>query len=436
MNTRQLHMEMLGHAGRLLLEYNESTGAIHSAVMATAQALDEKTCDVLIAYGGIAITLAGHDTIRMPVHELRYNTALQGRVHRILDDVRHRELDTGEALRQLMRVEAVTPRHLRWVAVALLGIAASCLAGLLGADIGTVIVTGVATGLGLAARQELGRRHCNLLVMPLTAAFIGAVLGGLAIRCGWTHTPGLALIVPALMLVPGPHLINGLLDGIDNYLSMCVARLSLAFGILLASALGIVIGIELALPGPLPVEQAAETNHLDVFSDMLLAGVVTCGFAVFYNTTWPQVGMAAIGGMAGHGLRFMAREADWTLEAATLLGGFAVGIVSAWIARANRIPLAAIAFAGAVTMMPGLQIYRALGGTLHLARLNGNADLSIIADTLGNMSQACLVVGALAVGLIMGAQLVPPRKIRKQEPATLFTNAEADENVAPAGAQR
>src|SRR5205085_10249055 len=157
-------------------------------------------------------------------------------------------------------------------------------------------VVGAASGLGLWVRQELGRRHFSLLVLPLTAAFLGAVLGGLAIRLGWTHSPELVLIVPALMLVPGPHLINGLLDLIENYLPMSLFRLWLAAGILLASALGVVLGVELTLPAPLFPEQGAGADHLNIVSDMALAGVVTCGFAVFYNTPWRHLWMAAAGG--------------------------------------------------------------------------------------------------------------------------------------------
>src|SRR5262249_22737922 len=174
-------------------------------------------------------------------------------------------------------------------------------------------VAGVATGLGLLARQELGRRRFSLLALPLTAALIGAVLGGLAIRLGWTRSPELVLIVPALMLVPGPHLINGLLDLIDNYLPMRLSRFRLAGGILLASALGVVLGVELTLPSAYFAEQSAGADHLNLVSDVVLAGLVTCGFAVFYNTAWRQLWMAAVGGMAAHGLRFLALEAGCRL---------------------------------------------------------------------------------------------------------------------------
>jgi len=232
------------------------------------------------------------------------------------------------------------------------------------------------------------------------------------------------------MVVPGPHLINGLLDLIDNYVPMSIARLGLAMGILLASTLGVVIGIELTRADELATERAAEPVELNVLSDMLLAGVVTCGFAVFYNTAWAQVGLAAVGGMAGHGLRFLALEADWSLEAASVLGGLAVGGVSAWIARSNRTPVAVLAFAGAVTMIPGLQIYRALGGTLHLARLGPVADMPTIATTLGNALNACLVVGAQVLGLVFAARAVLALPAERESRASYSTAARSAEPSA------
>jgi uncharacterized membrane protein YjjP (DUF1212 family) len=406
MGTRRQQTELLVNAGRLLLEYNDSTAAIHRALMATARALGADACQVAVSYGGVTVFLGGEDTASMPVREFRYNNAVQARVHEILELVRLGKLEPATALAHLRTVEADTPRHSRWVAIVILGAAAASLAGILGADFGAVLIAGLATALGLLARQELGRRHFSLFALPLVAAFIGAVLGGLAIRLLWTGTPQLVLIVPALMLVPGPHLINGMLDLIDNHVPMSMARLRLATGILLANALGVVLGVELTLPVSALSEHGTSADHLTLVSDMVLAGIVTCGFAVFYNTSWVQVGIAVAGGMAGHGLRFLALEMGCTLEAATFLGGLAVGVISAWIARYWKTPIAVLAFAGAVTMIPGLQIYRALARALQIARMSGGTDPAMIADGLGNALQACLVGCGLVLGLILGARAV------------------------------
>jgi uncharacterized membrane protein YjjB (DUF3815 family) len=71
-----------------------------------------------------------------------------------------------------------------------------------------------------------------------------------------------------------------------------------------------------------------------------------------------------------------------------------------------KVPFAVIAFAGAVTMMPGMQMYRALGGSLQIAHLKNEAGLPIVAGTIGNALQSSLVVGALALGLILAARVV------------------------------
>jgi uncharacterized membrane protein YjjP (DUF1212 family) len=435
MHTRRQRTELLAHAGRLLLEFNESTGEIHRALAETVRALTDEVCHVAVTYVGVAVSLAGDSPVLMPVRELRNNTALLARIHAILAEVRRGGLGPSEAVARLERVEADTPRHSRWLAVLLLGAAAASLAGLLGADAGAVATAGLATGLGLLARQELVRCRVNFLLLPFTAAFLGAVLAGLAIRQDWTRTPGLALIVPSLMLVPGPHLINWLLDLIDNHLPMSLARLGLAVGILLASALGMVSGMELTLPELLPGEPGAAADHLNLLADMLLAGVVTCGFAVSFNTAWGHIPLAVLGGMAGHGLRFVALEAGWHLESATLLGGLAVGVVSAWMARSKRTPVAVIAFAGVVTMMPGLQMYRALGGALQLARQGDAAELPTVAGTLGNALQACFVVGALTIGLVVGARAVLTLAGEWDTPAGPRAGSHAEAGSVVGGAQ-
>ena len=57
-------------------------------------------------------------------------------------------------------------------------------------------------------------------------------------------------------------------------------------------------------------------------------------------------------------------------------------------------------------MMPGIQIYRALGGAMQLGRA-GCSRLTDIGMTAGFAIEACLVVAALALGLVIGARVVP-----------------------------
>ena len=59
MSVRHLQTDLLLQAGRLLLEYNESTAAIHRALTRTARALTDETSHVVVSYHGVAVSLAG-----------------------------------------------------------------------------------------------------------------------------------------------------------------------------------------------------------------------------------------------------------------------------------------------------------------------------------------------------------------------------------------
>src|SRR5947209_5179802 len=107
--------ELLLTAGRLLLEYNESTAAIHRALTATAMAAAGQPCHVVISYGAVAVSLAGETPALVQVEDLRYNTAVQARVHQTLARVRTGQLTPEAALAALRTVEADTPRYPRWL---------------------------------------------------------------------------------------------------------------------------------------------------------------------------------------------------------------------------------------------------------------------------------------------------------------------------------
>jgi uncharacterized membrane protein YjjB (DUF3815 family) len=108
--------------------------------------------------------------------------------------------------------------------------------------------------------------------------------------------------------------------------------------------------------------------------------------------------------MVGSGLRFLVLDAGYYTETATCVGGLAVGAISALMVRSSRIPIAVIAYAGAVAMIPGLSLYRSLAGALQLARQPYSADPSLVAATLGHALQASIVIAALVLGLILGSR--------------------------------
>lgn len=406
MNPTRVQVELLAAAGRLLLEFSHSARAVHRSLAATAAAFTSEPLQLFVSYRALTVSLGAEGPILLAVGPLRYNSAIQARVHAVLQQVQLGGMSPAAALQQLGSIERDVARPSRWLITASVGLAASSLALLLGADLPAAAVVFVSSALGLWVRQRLGDRHFNALALPFAAALVGALVGGVVIRLGWTSTPELVLAAPALMLVPGPHLLNGVFDLIDDYVPMGMARLALAAGILLASAMGLVVGATLTLAGvDLPQQARERATELSLPVDMVLAGVATYGFAMYFNASWLQVCMAVVSGMIGHGGRFIALASGYSLEAATLFGGIAVGCVAAWMTRSGKTSVSVVAFAGAVSMVPGLHLYHAIQGAWRLAHMSDHVNATeTVARTVGLGWQGCGAMCALALGLVLGVR--------------------------------
>jgi uncharacterized membrane protein YjjP (DUF1212 family) len=396
-------LRFLQLSARLLLEYNVRSKSIERRIEQIAQyvGVDVQT---IVAYREVTLAIADGRDLHARAPELRINVAVSAGALHVIDDLCLDRIGLDEATTNLETMERLAPRHGRWVVTALFGLAASAIAWLLRADWSSIVATGVSSALGLVARQELARRSVVLFVQPFAAGLIGAVLGGLAIRLGWTETPGLCLIVPALMLVPGPHLINSVYDMLENHMQTGVCRLALAVGILVAAAFGVVLGGWLTL-GPATLSTSpSEDMRLTLPLDMALAGVAACGFGAFYNAPWRVLWVSILCGMVGHGIRYLCLD-YLSVEISTLFACLAIGLIAAVAADRRHLPFSAVAFAGAVPMMPGVFIYQSLAGVMRLSAAGTSADPALAVATLALSCKSALVAGAMAIGLLVGARL-------------------------------
>jgi uncharacterized membrane protein YjjP (DUF1212 family) len=395
-------LHFLQLSARLLLEYNVRSKSIERRIDRIAQHLDVRI-QTVVGYREITLALADGRSLHARAPELRINVAVSSGALHVIDQLCVGRIGLDEATTRLETLERLASRHHRWVVI-LFGLAASAIAWLLRADAGAIVVSGVSSALGLIARQELAGRPVILFAHPFVAGLIGAALGGLAIRQGWTETPGICMVVPALMLVPGPHLINGVYDVLENHVQPGVCRLGLATGILIATALGVVLGGFLTL-GPATLSTSpSEAIQLTLALDATLAGVAACGFGAFYNAPWRVLWVSILCGVVGHGLRYLCLDL-MSVEISTLLACLAIGLIANGAADRLHLPFSAIAFAGAVPMMPGVFIYQSIAGAMRLSAGGTAADPALAAATLALSFKSVFVVGAIALGLLIGARV-------------------------------
>jgi uncharacterized membrane protein YjjP (DUF1212 family) len=390
-------------SARVLLEYNVRSKSIERRIERIARHLGVNV-QAVVGYREVTLAMTDGRSLHVRAPELRINVAVSAGALHVIDQLCLNRLGLDEATKQLETLERLAPRHGRWMVAILFGLAASAIAWLLRADAGAIVVSGVSSALGLIARQELARRSVILFAHPFVAGLIGAALGSLAVRQGWTETPGLSLIVPALMLVPGPHLINGVYDVLENHVQPGVCRLGLATGILIATALGVVLGGWLIL-GPATLSTSpSEAIQLTLALDATLAGVAACGFGALYNAPWRVLWVSILCGVVGHGLRYLCLD-YMGVEVATLLACLAIGLIANTAADRLHLPFSAVAFAGAVPMMPGVFIYQSIAGAMRLSAGGTAADPALAAATLALSFKSVFVVGAIALGLLIGARV-------------------------------
>jgi uncharacterized membrane protein YjjP (DUF1212 family) len=389
---------------RLLLEYSTRAEVLKRQIDRLAKHFGDGVLTV-VGYRDVTLLTADNRSFHAHVPELRINVAVSSGMLSLIDDLCANQIGLDEANRRLQILERTPPNHAPWLLALIFGVAASALAWLLRADWGAIAVSGASAGLGVIARQELGKHHVMLFALPFAAAFIGAVLGGIVIRLGLTETPGLCLIVPALMLVPGPHLIHSIENALENHMQSAMNRMLLAVSILVAAGLGILLGARLTL-GSMTVHMAPSAEmQLTLPLDVTLAGLAACGFGAFYNSPWRVLWVSILCGMVGHGIRYVSMDQGLTQGVATLLACLAIGVLAGLAGDRLRLPFAAIAFAGAVPMMPGVFIYQSFAGSLQMAAAGSAVDPTLAATTMMLSFRAAFIVGAMAIGLLAGARI-------------------------------
>jgi uncharacterized membrane protein YjjP (DUF1212 family) len=396
-------LRFLRLSARLLLEYNVRSSALERRLERIARHLGVNVQPVA-GYREVTLATADGRGFQARAPELRINVAVSVGAQRVIEALCMDRIGLDEATRRLEEVERLAPRHGRWVVALLFALAASAIAWLLRADWGAIAVSGVSSVVGLLARQELARRSLILVAQPFAAGLIGATLGGLTISQGWTATPGFCLIVPALMLVPGPHLINGVHDMLENHMQTGLCRLGLAMGILIATALGVTLGGWLTVGTATLSTAPSDAMRLTLPLDMALAGLAACGFGAFYNAPWRVLWVSILCGVIGHGIRYLCLDYAG-VELATLYACFAIGLIANFAADRLQLPFSAVAFAGAVPMMPGVFIYQSLAGAMRLSASGAAADPALAAASLALSWKSVFVVGAIATGLLVGARV-------------------------------
>jgi uncharacterized membrane protein YjjP (DUF1212 family) len=311
--------------------------------------------------------------------------------------LRRGDLDASAAetaLRAVAHRPPISATHFALFAAAG-AVALSVIFGIVHASAAVVIA--LSAGAGGYLRRWLSRRSHNPLLQPFCAALLAGVVAALAVHLD--DPQRLVAVCPCMVLVPGPHILNGALDLARARIPLGTARIGFALLIVLMICAGLLLGLAL---GGVALPVSGPSVPVPLVFDVLAAGVAIAAYGTFFAMPARMLPLPIVVGMAAHGARWAAIAiAGVNVEVAALLACLIVGIVVTPLADRMRLPFAAVAFASVVALIPGVYVFRMAEGFLHLAGSGAATPPEVISATLADGVTAFLITLSMAFGLIL-----------------------------------
>jgi uncharacterized membrane protein YjjP (DUF1212 family) len=317
---------------------------------------------------------------------------------RTIEELCDGRLAPADAMGAISRIAKAPPAP-TWLFTLAAAVGAVALAVLFGVQhLTAAALIFVSAASGAILRRTLARYSANVFLQPFSAALVAGVVGALAVRYDLSSSLRLVAVCPCMVLVPGPHFLNGMLDLIRGRMNLGASRLLYAVLVVVAISTGLLLGFEL-LGVSLPVDPAGRPVLLS--HDVIAAGVAVACYGVFFSSPlkmlpWP----VAVGAMA-HALRWVALTALGASAATgAFIACFIVGVIITPISRRWRMPFAAVGFASVVSMLPGVLMFRMASGLVQLTN-NSQRTWELTDATLANGWAAVLIILAMSFGLIV-----------------------------------
>jgi uncharacterized membrane protein YjjP (DUF1212 family) len=268
----------------------------------------------------------------------------------------------------------------------------------------SLVLIALSAGTGAVARRWLAGISTNPFVQPFCAALLAGAVGAVVVHFQLSTVQRLVAVCPCMVLVPGPHLLNGAIDLARARIALGAARILYAGLIIVTICTGLLAGLAL---GGVTLPVSGPSVPVPLLYDVIAAGVAVAAYGTFFAMPWRTLPIPILVGMLAHAARWATISlGGGSVEAGALVACLFVGIVITPIADRLRMPFAAFAFASVVSLIPGVFLFRMGGGLLTLAALGGKAPPDLLLATIADGSTAVLIMLAMTLGLILPKMII------------------------------
>jgi uncharacterized membrane protein YjjP (DUF1212 family) len=413
-------LELIAAAAALLFANGQTTARTVGAVERLGRALG-CPATVFPRWGELALRVGtGRDAVLsfIPVAPLGVDMGKVAAATGLIDRLCAGTLSPSEARKALAEIARSPPASTaRFAAMA--GAGAAALGVIFGAThLLSLVLIGLSAGLGGLLRRGLARMSRNPFLQPFGAALLAGLIGALTVQLQLSTLQRLIAVCPCMVLVPGPHLLNGAIDLARARIALGAARIAYAGLIVMAICAGLLGGLAL---GGAALPQVEASHAAPFVSDVIAAGVAVAAYGSFFSMPWRMLPLPMAIGMLAHALRWALMSfAGASPEVGALTACLLAGALATPVADRLRLPFAGLAFASVVSLIPGVFLFRMAGGVVALVSQGHAARPDLVLAVIADGSTALLILLAMTVGLIapkMTVERLWPGLADQNEPA-------------------
>ena len=396
---------LLLSAARALHENGQETGAALEAITRLGGALGIKAT-LFPTWGELFMQIdSTHGTVLSAIAATPSNVSMN-RVTatlRAIEAICEGRIMGAAAKEALAAASRRSPSNLYLFVLACLA-GASALALIFGAiHLQSVALIALSAAMGALLRRGMARFGISSFLQVFSAALLAGFVGALAVRWQISSALRLVAVCPCMVLIPGPHILNGALDLTALRIPLGSSRLGFATLTVFSICAGLLIG--LALGGSyLPASEPA--RQVPLWLDTSAAGVAAASYSVFFSMPLRMLVWPVLAGMAAHAARWEAMSvlgmnAIWGTGIACLI----VGVSLVPISQRLHLPFPAIGFASVVSLVPGIFLFRMSSGLVQIQQDAASTTVSLLGSIFSDGITALLIIIAMLLGLVLPMHL-------------------------------